>query len=155
MHRLNKIACCAILMISPGLAIAKYNDLNSQADLKPQVYVASHSRESPYPPMYKNHPDSWVTAEGKSTRERHADMDSKGNPWKELTPEQRRKIEERRKRFEALPTSEKERIKKARQVYRALPPERRRELRDEWKKMNAEERRNRSKKSRDKKSNRQ
>lgn len=162
MHRLNKIACCAIVMISPGLAIAKYHGLDSQADLKSKslVYVTSHNREVPcrelpYAPMYKKHPDSWVTAEGKSTSERYVDVDSKGNPWKQLTPEQQRKIEERRKRYEALPASEKERIKKARQEYRALPPERRRELRDEWEKMNSEERRNKSKKIRDKKSNRQ
>ncbi|MBV1932667.1 MAG: DUF3106 domain-containing protein [Porticoccaceae bacterium] len=95
--------------------------------------------------------DSWITAEGKPGQKPHEGKGSKGKAWKELTPKQRKKIEQRHKQYEALPASEKEKVKKARQQYRDLPPKRRRELREKWEKMSPEERRKKSKKIRDKK----
>jgi hypothetical protein len=138
MHCFNKIVCGAALMILPGLAIAKYSDLNSP------TYVNSNNREWHDVPT-KQHADSWITAEGKAGQKPHEGKGSKGKKaWKELTPRQRKRIEQRHKQYEALPASEKEKVKKARQQYRDLPPERRQELREKWEKMSPEERRKKS-----------
>ena len=144
MHCFSKIVCFAALIILPGLAIAKYSDLNSP------TYVNSNNREWD-DTSTKQHADSWITAESKSEKRPHKGKGSKGKPWKELTPRQREKIEKRHKQYEALPASEKEKVKRARQKYRDLPPKRRRELREQWEKMSPEERRKKSKKNRDKK----
>lgn len=61
--------------------------------------------------------------------------------WQHLTPEQRRKLEKRRRQFESLSPREQERIKRAREHFRELPPEKRRQLREKWRHMTPGERR--------------
>ncbi len=65
----------------------------------------------------------------------------KSKRWENLTPEQRAKLDKRRKQFESLPPEEKEKIRKAREHYRDLPSDQRKELREKWRSMTPEERR--------------
>lgn len=65
----------------------------------------------------------------------------KGKRWENLTPEQRAKLDKRRKQFESLPPEEKEKIRKAREHYRDLPSDQRKQLREKWRSMTPEERR--------------
>lgn len=66
--------------------------------------------------------------------------------YEELTPEQRENLRKRRDDFRSLPPEERERIRKAREKFRNMPPDKRQELKDKWKKMTPEERRQRHKK---------
>ena len=59
---------------------------------------------------------------------------------KEMTPEQRDRLKERRKRFESLPPEEKKRLKEARKKFRQLPPEERKKLKQKWRELSPEER---------------
>ena len=59
---------------------------------------------------------------------------------KEMTPEQRKHLKERRKRFEALPAEEKQRLKEARKKFKQLPPEERKRLRQKWQNLSPEQR---------------
>ncbi|MBQ0721039.1 MAG: DUF3106 domain-containing protein [Gammaproteobacteria bacterium] len=58
----------------------------------------------------------------------------------EMTPEQRDRLKERRKRFESLPPQEKQRLKDARKKFRQLPPEERKKLKQKWRDLSPEER---------------
>lgn len=58
----------------------------------------------------------------------------------QLTPQQRKQIKQRHRRFDALPPEEKTRIRKARQHFKELPAERRQELRRRWKNLSPDER---------------
>ncbi len=145
MHHFNKIACCIVLIMSSSLATAKYSDPDLVQSYGGSKNWTWHSRPT------NTYSDGWITAEAGPGQRRSEDEDSKHKGWKELTPQQRKRIEKRQKQYEALPASEKEKVKKARQKYRELPPERRRELREKWEKMSPEERRKKSKGIRDKK----
>jgi hypothetical protein len=79
--------------------------------------------------------------------------DDRDKNWRNLSPNQRKEFRKRHKRFEALPSEEKERIRKARQQFRELPPERREELRQQWRNMTPEERREKHRIRRDKNTN--
>jgi len=93
-----------------------------------------------------------------------ADGDRQGSPWQEhgirhpqlsdkwdkkkhrerydsLSPEQRERIRKRRELFNSLPPEERQRIERAREKFRNLPPERRQELKEKWRKMSPEQRR--------------
>jgi len=58
----------------------------------------------------------------------------------EMTPEQRERFKERRKRFESLSPKEKRRVKEARKRFKQLPPEERQKLRTKWRNLSPEER---------------
>ncbi len=55
--------------------------------------------------------------------------------------EQRQRIEDRRRRFEALPPNQQQRLIQARERFLQLPPEDRERLRQRWQQMSPEERR--------------
>jgi len=57
-----------------------------------------------------------------------------------MTAEQRKRLKERRKRFEALPAEEKQRLKEARKKFKQLPPEERKSLRQKWHNLSPEQR---------------
>lgn len=59
---------------------------------------------------------------------------------KEMSPEQRKRLKERRERFESLSPSEKKRLKEARKKFKQLPPEERKRLKQKWKDLSPEER---------------
>ena len=69
-----------------------------------------------------------------------ARQENNAKPGKEMTPEQRKRLKERRKRFEALPTEEKQRLKEARKKFKQLPPEERKRLRQKWRNLSPEQR---------------
>jgi hypothetical protein len=70
---------------------------------------------------------------------------------KDMTPEQRERLKERRKRFESLPPEEKQRLKEARKKFKQLPPEERKRLKQKWRDLSPEERDKAIKKQRQKK----
>ena len=70
---------------------------------------------------------------------------------KDMTPEQRKRLKERRKRFESLPPEEKQRLKEARKKFKQLPPEERKRLKQKWRDLSPEERDKAIKKKRQKK----
>lgn len=55
--------------------------------------------------------------------------------------EQRQRIEDRRRRFEALPQNQQQRLIQARERFLHLPPEDRERLRQRWQQMSPEDRR--------------
>lgn len=61
--------------------------------------------------------------------------------WEQLTPERQERIKQRRERFEKLPPEEKKRVKEARERFRKMPAEERKALREKWKTLSPEERR--------------
>ncbi len=66
---------------------------------------------------------------------RHGQEDDKSNRRqrpRNLSPEQRERVEQGRQRFQALPQQDKERIQDARKRYRALPANERERLRQQW-----------------------
>jgi Protein of unknown function (DUF3106) len=67
--------------------------------------------------------------------------------YEELSPEQRKKLRQRRDDFNALPQEEQERIHRARDKFRDMPPEKREKLKEKWRNMSPEER-NRARKNR-------
>ena len=69
-----------------------------------------------------------------------ARQENTAKPGKEMTPEQRKRLKERRKRFEALPAEEKQRLKEARKKFKQLPPEERKRLRQKWQNLSPEQR---------------
>jgi len=58
-----------------------------------------------------------------------------------LHPADRKKLEERRRRFRELPPQEQRRLLEARERFRHLPPEERARLREKWRQLSPEERR--------------
>lgn len=62
------------------------------------------------------------------------------NRSKDMTPEQRKRLKERRKRFESLPPEEKQRLKETRKKFKQLPPEERKRLKQKWRDLSPEER---------------
>ncbi len=62
------------------------------------------------------------------------------NRRKEMSPEQRKQLKARRKRFESLPPEEKQRLKDARQKFKQLPPEERKRLKQKWRDLSPQER---------------
>ena len=70
---------------------------------------------------------------------------------KDMTPEQRKRLKERRKRFESLPPEEKQRIKETRKKFKQLPPEERKRLKQKWRDLSPKERDKAIKKKRQKK----
>jgi len=69
-----------------------------------------------------------------------ARQENNAKPGKAMTPEQRKRLKERRKRFEALPAEEKQRLKEARKKFKQLPPEERKRLRQKWRNLSPEQR---------------
>ncbi len=65
----------------------------------------------------------------------------KRDPWRTLSPEQRRTLEERRRRFEQLSPQQQQRLLEARERFLHLPPEERAKLREQWRELPPEERR--------------
>ncbi|MEH6638321.1 MAG: DUF3106 domain-containing protein [Porticoccaceae bacterium] len=61
--------------------------------------------------------------------------------WEQLTPERQERIKQRRERFEKLPPEEKKRVKQARERFRKMPAEERKALREKWKTLSPEEKR--------------
>jgi hypothetical protein len=80
-----------------------------------------------------------------------ARQESDANRRKDITPEQRERLKERRKRFESLPPEEKLRLKEARKKFKQLPPEERKRLKQKWRDLSPEERDKAIKKQRQKK----
>ena len=70
---------------------------------------------------------------------------------KDMSPEQRKRLKERRKRFESLPPEEKQRLKETRKKFKQLPPEERKRLKQKWRDLPPEERDKAIKKKRQKK----
>jgi len=70
----------------------------------------------------------------------------------DMTPEQRERFKERRKRFESLSPQEKKRVKEARKKFKQLPPEEREKLRKKWRDLSPKERDRAIKKKRKKNS---
>lgn len=60
--------------------------------------------------------------------------------YEELSPEQRKKLKQRRDDFNALPQEEQNRIHRARDKFRNMPPEKREKLKEKWRNMSPEER---------------
>ncbi len=58
---------------------------------------------------------------------------------RKLSPEERRKIESRRREYQQLPPDKRERIREARERYRQLSPEAREALRKRWENLSEEE----------------
>ena len=59
---------------------------------------------------------------------------------KEMSPEQRERLKERRKRFDSLPPEERQRLKETRKKFQQLSPEERQRLRQKWRNLSPEER---------------
>jgi septal ring factor EnvC (AmiA/AmiB activator) len=59
---------------------------------------------------------------------------------REMSSEQRKRLKERRKRFEALSPEEKQRLRAARNKFKQLPPEERERLKQKWRALPPEER---------------
>ena len=79
----------------------------------------------------------------RSRKPRTLYQDSRGekpdNRWE--NQEQRQRIEDRRRRFEALPQNQQQRLIQARERFLHLPPEDRERLRQRWQQMSPEDRR--------------
>jgi len=69
-----------------------------------------------------------------------ARQEGNANRKKEMTPEQRKRLKERRKRFDSLPPEEKQRLKDTRKKFKQLPPEERKRLKQKWRDLSPEER---------------
>ena len=59
---------------------------------------------------------------------------------KDMSPEQRLRLKERRKRFDSLAPEERQRLKETRKRFQQLPPEERQRLRQKWRNLSPEER---------------
>lgn len=59
---------------------------------------------------------------------------------RDMTPEQRERLKERRKRFESLSPEEKKRVKEVREKFKQLPPGEREKLRKKWRNLSLKER---------------
>jgi len=61
--------------------------------------------------------------------------------WRQMTPEERDVMRQRFERFRRLPHEERASLRQAREWFRNLPPERRQRIRERWRNMGPEERR--------------
>ncbi|HAD07994.1 MAG TPA: hypothetical protein DCF62_00800 [Porticoccaceae bacterium] len=113
------------LVLIPGLASGNYQqNTSSVGALSPHFHPFDRGP----------HPRKALILAEHEEESRGQNGDKRGKRWEELTPRQRRKIEKRYEKYKSLPPGDQERIKKARQQYRELPPEKRRELRDQYRK---------------------
>lgn len=82
---------------------------------------------------------------------RHYAEKDKGHPskhdkkdWKRryesMTPAEREQLEKRREYFKSLPPEERQRIHQAREKFRSLPADKREELKEQWRTMSPEQR---------------
>lgn len=85
----------------------------------------------------RNHDDDRGGERGRSHQGRRGD--SSGQRWDNT--EQRNRIEDRRRRFEALPPNQQQKLIRARERFLHLPPEDRERLRQRWQQMSPEDRR--------------
>jgi uncharacterized protein DUF3106 len=139
-----KMLCLVTLLIviAPNVALAKSDRYNLATDFQSssaERYVQNNQRVN-----------KWVLAQHQSEQGAKKHKNLKGKHWEDLTPGQRKKIQNRHRRYEELTPVERDRIRKARQHFRELPPERRKELREKWKKMSPEERRKKQAKTKKK-----
>lgn len=74
---------------------------------------------------------------GQDDRRLERDGDPRAN---RLPPAERKKLEERKRRFRELPPGEQRRLLEARERFRQLPPEERARLREKWRQLSPEER---------------
>jgi hypothetical protein len=61
--------------------------------------------------------------------------------YESMTPAEREKLEKRREYFKSLPPEERQRIHQAREKFHNLPPEKREALKEKWRSMSPEQRR--------------
>ena len=85
----------------------------------------------------RNHDDDRGGERGRSHQGRRGD--SSDQRWDNA--EQRNRIEDRRRRFEALPPNQQQKLIRARERFLHLPPEDRERLRQRWQQMSPEYRR--------------
>lgn len=85
----------------------------------------------------RNHDDDRGRERGRSHQGRRGD--SSDQRWDNA--EQRNRIEDRRRRFEALPPNQQQKLIRARERFLHLPPEDRERLRQRWQQMSPEDRR--------------
>tara|TARA_R110001592_G_scaffold116059_1_gene316906 strand:- start:46553 stop:46978 length:426 start_codon:yes stop_codon:yes gene_type:complete len=105
------------VMAQHSHAIPNHEGMHPWQDVKPSWEMADRERE----PHYRDH---------KQHGYKH---------YEELSPEQQKKLKQRRDAFNALPKEEQERIHKARERFRNMPPEKREKLKEKWRKMSPEE----------------
>ena len=75
-----------------------------------------------------------------SNRGLNARQEGAENRRKEMSPEQRKRLKERRKHFDSLAPAERQRLKETRKKFKQLPPEERQRLRQKWRNLSPEER---------------
>lgn len=105
--------------------------------------------ETPFPRADGNARQGHRLADRKGAKD-HRKSRGKDNPARErgrglgddrLLPADRKKLEERQRRFRELPPQEQRRLLEARERFRHLPPEERARLREKWRQLPPEERR--------------
>ena len=123
------IVLCALLFSSPLLAQKDTGSWHSQPN--------THYKSSPW---QEQHVSPQHLADKREDKQKGGDKKDRKR-FESLTPDDREKLRERREIFKSLPAEERERIERAREKYRNLPPERREELKEKWRKMSPDERR--------------
>jgi hypothetical protein len=78
----------------------------------------------------------------KMTPEQRQEAKQKLQRWRKMKPEQRQRIRERMQKFRSLPPEDQERLRQARNRFKNLPQERKEELRDKWRNLSADEKKN-------------
>lgn len=109
----------------------------------------SQAAETPFPRADGNACQGHRLAERKGDKDHHkgrgrddpAFERGRGPGDDRLLPAERKKLEERRRRFQELPPQEQRRLLEARERFRHLPPEERARLREKWRQLPPEERR--------------
>lgn len=110
----------------PGTDATAHNILNPFAAAAGAVQLAGHDDD-----------DDRGRERGKSHQGRRGEPSDKR--WDNA--ERRHRIEDRRRRFEALPQHQQQRIMQTRERFLHLPPEDRERLRQRWQQMSPEDRR--------------
>lgn len=82
---------------------------------------------------------SW--ADKKSQAHRAHAQNGNAEQTEQLTQQQRKELEKRRKDFDSLSPQEQARVREARKKFNEMSPEKRRELKEKWNNMTQEERR--------------
>ena len=75
-----------------------------------------------------------------SNRALNARQEGAKSRRKEMSPEQRQRLKERREHFDSLAPEERQRLKETRKRFQQLPPEERQRLRQKWRNLSPEER---------------
>ena len=116
----------SILFTSPAIA-QRPHAITGHEDMNPWHYGLEEDNSS------------WEMAdrEGGTDYRNHKQQGNKR--YEELSPEQQRKLKQRRDAFNALPKDEQKRIHQAREKFRNMPPEKREKLKEKWRKMSPEE----------------